>query len=269
MRKQFRRRYVALHLGEAESDAFERCPVGMARGRWLNLLAAQIATWSAGDWAALLSRIAPRPERGGGKLTVALRPEVADMLDSHRGGIPLADVLRTALLRAAAVAYEAVPMVPLPSEWRFPVPQDGRPTAQVVVPRPMPVTSPPPPRPPEHRWTDRAASQKEVRELAAVFRGRGLKQGLYQPDLSPPVQVRLMEWLKTAAAPAEGVLIFGVDDGEDGGLVFTGIKDAVATAEVLKATLEGCGRETRGEIVRYPVDDVDGEVALTLQVWIL
>ena len=71
------------------------------------------------QWAALRTHLAPRPSPRTGKLSVALRADLAAALDRRRGRIPIADVLRTALLRAAEIPYQPIPTV---APWPAPVP---------------------------------------------------------------------------------------------------------------------------------------------------
>jgi len=197
------RRHVTLYLGPLELAALDACPETTTRGRWIRTLAGQLAAWNSDAWQDLLHALAPRPRHPVDRLNISLPGELGAALDQRRGGVPLSEVLRTALLKAAGVDYQPLPMVPVPGRRGAGKGDADQPTtlrgpasdkARPPVPRPLP------------RITIEDADdelRQQLRSTAAEGRLAPLDCAANERDA-----VRLLEDWVRSARPGDSRLIF-------------------------------------------------------------
>jgi len=285
------RRYVALYLGQAEEEALAHCPVGMQRGRWLNLLAGQIATWSTEQWEPFLANLAPRPNPRLGKLTVTVRPDIAGALDRQRRNVPMQDVLRTALLQAAGIAYQPIPtltpvvrsvpaLITTPQALNSPKPseesstpdslvQPARNTASRALPF-NPKSSPAKafiveqaPRSATQSWDFKKAASKSIRKLETDLSKGQPAPSICAADFTADVRSWLREWLRGAPHATVTRFWLGICHDPKGRAELPGLVDAKDTSESLQDACDRHDRCLRGKIVRYSLGgDAGGAVVL-------
>jgi len=236
------RRHVSLYLGKRDIAALERRPRSMKRGRWINLQAAALAEWSDDDWTVLKAHLPPRPRRWVEKLSVALPADLAAVLDTKRGYIPLPDVLRAAILRAAGIHYRPVPMVrpwgsESPIDENLPREPDGSERAAA---------------PPRRRWRDRPANPDEIDTFFDMLQDAGFDGDLCHLDITPSLLAHARSWLERHDEEPFA-LVLGVEDDGSGSLDAIGLPDADATAAALRLALDAAGQGYNATILRFEV----------------
>ncbi len=264
------RRYVTIYLGEVEKQALTHCPPGTKRGQWINHLAGQLATWHPDQWATFLAELSPPPRPHRGKLSVALPAPLAADLDARRGHVSLADILRTALLRAAGVAYTPMPSLPPAA----PTAGVGEPLPAVMPPVERSVREPAPEysidphvavgEDPDAQvsWHHVDADDEAVATIRARFRqGKPRGEACY-PDITPQAQAEIANELLTASTGASIGFWLGVRHSYDHVHTFTGLVDPDATRKVLDDVVVYCERSADLEITTYPLGPDPHQVLL-------
>ena len=222
------RRHVSLYLGKRDLQALDCRPRATKRGRWINLQAAVLTEWSDEDWKALKQHLPARPARSVERLSVAIPGVVASALDAKRGHIPLPDVLRAAMLRAAGIEYRPVAIVR---------PWSAEPSTRTVeVEATAPAKAPAPDKPPASRWRERSANSDELQEfIDMVCEGR-LDHDLCHRDATPRLLQQIGSWSDEArGSPYVAVLGVAV---RRKGLEFVGVDDLNATVFAIRLALD-------------------------------
>ena len=257
-----KRRYVTIYLGNLEEQALQRCPKGMQRGRWVNVLAAQLTTWPESQWNALLANLAPRPSPRTGKLSTAIRPSLVAELDKRRGQVSLSDVLRTALLRAGKIGYRPIPTVapfalssaPTSGELTISgaaslVSARPPPPVQVVLPKQLAFGD----HPEGEYWDARPfdAPPAHAAKLRQMVVESKINPATCFPDLIPTAQWALAKHLMLAPSNRLLNLNLGITVENSGEQILTGLADSERTEHVLFGILEHADRPIRCKVIRY------------------
>lgn len=231
------RRHVSLYLGKRDLKALDRRPRAMKRGRWINLQAAVLTEWADEDWQTLKQHLPPRPPRWVERLSVAIPGAVAAALDAKRGHIPLPDVLRAAMLRAAGIEYRPVAVV---RPWSV---EPSTPTVEVEAPAPAPA------KPPASRWRERSANSDELQEfIDMVCEGR-LDNDLCHRDATPRLLQQIGIWSDEArGSPYVAVLGVAV---RRKGLEFVGVDDLNATVFAIRLALDSASATYDANLLRF------------------
>ena len=268
------RRYVTIYLGDAEKQALTQCPPGTKRGQWINHLAGQLATWHPDQWSPFLSALAPRPRPRRGKLSVALPAPLAADLDARRGHVSLADILRTALLRAAGVAYAPIPSLPPPDPTAGPgIPAPANvPAIEASVREPVPGFAINPNvvldegEGPQVSWQHEDADDEAVAEIQARFRREKPRGEACYPDMTPQAQAEVATEILNASVGASFGCWIGVRHSYDHIHTFTGLEDPAATRGVFDEVVTYCERSAQVKFTTYSLGPEPQQVLLHAEV---
>ncbi len=292
------RKQISLYLGTPERTALDRRPPGTRRGTWINQIAAHLALASEDSWTELTSHLAPRPvPKDRTKLSVALPAPLAADLAQRLGHVPLTDILRTALLRAARVEYEPVT---LPSPRCGSPPRDDHPdppatrqgAANSAIHPDLPryVTIDTVFKDPERiamkgmdYYPQQELSGSKARQaVRAVLREDSRSTPAY-PALTIQAERRIARQVVRAPDGDTFGVWFGIDTDEYGQRQIVGLDDWPTARDEFDSLVAGLGREGRLGCVcchldgAPPRDVIHARIALTgpphptgdLQPWIL
>jgi len=253
------RKQISLYLGTPERTALDRRPPGTRRGTWINQIAAHLVSASEESWAELASHLAPRPEpTGRTKLSVALPACLAADLVQRLGHVPLTDILRTALLRAARVVYEPVTLTG--PRRRLPRGDHAEPTAtqlgtadpakQPDLPRN--VTMDTVFRDPERiamagldYYPQRELSGSEARWVVQTVLRENSRSTPVYPAMTVPAERRITRQVARAPNGDTFGVWFGIDTDEYGQRQIVGLDDWATARDEFDSLVACLGREGR------------------------